>query len=1805
MSETPFEKENIAIIGMGCLFPGAENVEQYWHNIVHKIDHVGGPPPDWRPESLVDGPGNGLDTATTGRGGFLGDLCRFEPKKYGIMPNATDGAEPDQFIALRCAFEAFEDAGHPGINLNKDRTGVILGRGTYINRGLLTVLHHGHVLDQVLNVLGQLLPDNPAIDLAALRREMKENLPPFGPETVPGLCHSVMVGRIANRLDLHGPAFTVDAACSSSLLAVDMAMRELRSGRCDACLAGGVQVSTPAVIDLMFCHLDALSRTGTIKPFSAHANGTLLGEGCGILLLKRQSDAERDGNRIYAVLKSVGMSSDGRATGILAPNSDGQAIAIRQAYDQAGLSPDTIGLVEAHGTGIPLGDKTEIISLSRIFGPRINGRSTVALGSVKSMISHLIPAAGAAALIKTALALYHRVLPPTLHAEEPNPILELEKTRFFLNTNTRPWIHGDRENPRRAAVDAFGFGGTNTHCILEEYAPPDEAAQTDLDRYWPAELVVVSASGRNALRERVQELDRWLQRASSAGLIDVAAACARETGGARVAICATSIEDLQKKLKKTAERLADENRSRIQDRGGVFYYDAPLAKEGKVAFVFPGEGSQYPGMLSDLCRHFPEVRRQFDLAEAAFQTGDTPRTLSRAIFPLADELESAEHDLYAMEWAVESVTASNRALFALMAYLGVKPNGILGHSSGEFTALLAAGAVNMKSDDELIEAIRRGAACNAKLQSSDLVPKAALITVGGADLNVVEQTLSAYEDVVVALDNCPHQMVLAGKEEALFKVRDALAAEGALCEVLPWGRAYHTEAFAPACAVIGEYYDTMQFQQPAVEMWSCATAQRYPAGPEAIKELVTRQWRSKVRFRETIQQMHNDGYRVFLEVGPRGNLTAFLNDTLKKQPHAAIPLNLYRQDDMVQLCTALAMLAAHGVPFDLEKLYARRQPREIDLAGAPPEPPRPAPILKKALPELKLETGTAQRVRQALAGGQAPETYTGAAGPAFVEFQQTMQQFLQVQERVMKSHLRATPPAQPAASEAAPLSAPTGAAHPLETETAPESPAKESGPATSMLDTLLTIVSERTGYPGDMLELDIDLEADLGIDSIKRVEIIAAFRKKAVPSLLEPPDWFIEAMSDARTLGAILQGVAKLVSSAIGAGGPEVETAAPANLLETLREIVSERTGYPVDMLELDIDIESELGIDSIKRVEIIAAFRRQAVPKIEEPPEWFREAMSEARTLGAILDGITALSNEPGAPAKKTDVDIAGFSLWKSVVEHTPGEQISVECELDAETQPFLIDHAFGNTLSTHDPALRPLIVMPLAMTMELMAQAAALLSPQSIVARMRDVQTLSWLDFAAPARRVRVIARRAAPLVYDVTVVEADRENAPIHARAIVEFEEQPLDLGTDRTTPSESAPHRWSPDRLYTDGLFHGPAFRVIEAIEVCTDTTVEAIVRGNGHPLLKNGNAALLLPVAIIDAIGQAIGFWCARETLEMSFPTGLRKIEFGRPQNGNEALRLTGNILGENEGRIHSDLKVVDEAGNVIVRVSGRTDQEIPLPKSFWRYRVNPKETAFSRHRKDLFASAPGIEHCVVTQLEDFGGAVLLEMNGVWSLNLSRYVLDRGERRRFDELTRPPASKAAWLLGRTAAKDAVRIFTGEKWCLADFRIDSDQNGAPAVAADHLRNAPLVSFAHSGFSAMALAVDPERVRGAGIDIECGRELDAAVLEDAYSANERDQIRAWAASSGLIENKAFLAAWCAKEALAKALGCGLLGGPRNVVINSIESGNNSLSMSVQGNMLEHAIQKWGASIAGKEFRAYVETQSGTLAAVCLIDK
>ncbi|MBD3418833.1 MAG: acyltransferase domain-containing protein [Chitinivibrionales bacterium] len=936
--------DDIAIIGMSCIYPGSPSVKSLWNNILRKRDVTSDPPEGWGHETMYDPDSQGRnDRVYCKRGGFISDYAEFNSFEFGIMPNAIEGSDPAQFLALRLAKEALVDAGYAEKPFNRQATGVILGLSVTINKAHATVAQHSLFIDETLGVIKQLNPELEPDQIAEIRQELKNSIPPFNADTCPGVISNLLTGNIANRLDLQGPNYTLDAACASSSIALNAGIRELQSGASDMMLVGGVQAPTSAATFVVFSLLGALSKRGRLRPFDKNADGTLLGEGLGMIVIKRKEDAIVDGDRIYACIKGLGMASDGKGLGALVPRREGQVLAVERAYQTSGIDKDSIELIEAHGTATIVGDKTEMSTLTEVFGVRKDTMPEKAVGSVKSMIGHSMPAAAMASIMKTALALYNKVLPPTL-CDDPNPGLNIEQTPFHINTEVLPWIHS-ADYPRRAGVNAFGFGGINTHTILEEHV--NERTPLFTHDAFSSELFAFAADTKEELRSRIEKVQMYCEREPGASLKNIAFTCA-DTAGAddahtdlRAALVADSISQLRERCREANDRLDRDEVPFQNDRHGIYIFAQKDVMRGKVAFLFSGEGSQYPRMLGDLCLHFPEVREAFDNIDRAFWRHKLSPLPGFVVFPRphcgAQAQKIASELIWEMNYAVVSVLAANHGLYRLLTNLGIKPDALCGHSIGQDYSVFAGGIYKNNDPQMLIDAWIDNEIIAHNIVEQ--IPHAKLLAVGAAPSGAVRKVLDENDGrIAVAMDNCPNQVIICGTENDIIAAQEKLTRAGALCLMLPFDRGYHTDMYRPLCERIAQHADSSGLQSASIPVYSTSSTQIFPGEPERINKLLIDQWAMPVRFRETVETMYADGYRIFIEVGPNSNLTGFVRDILDKKDHLVVATNEASRPGMNQLQATLGKLFVHRVPFDQKYLFAHRSSEVVQLdkeASAP------------------------------------------------------------------------------------------------------------------------------------------------------------------------------------------------------------------------------------------------------------------------------------------------------------------------------------------------------------------------------------------------------------------------------------------------------------------------------------------------------------------------------------------------------------------------------------------------------------------------------------------------------------------------------------------------------------------------------------------------------------------------------------------------------------------------------------------------------------------------------------------------------
>ncbi len=638
-------ERDVAIIGMACVFPKAPDLATFWRNVEAGVDAITEVPAHrWDPV-YYDPSSASPDRVYARRGGFIDDFANFDAGKFGIMPAAARATEPEQLLALQVAADALADAGYAERSFARRTTSVVVGRGHYFGPRMVRMLDVTRGSQQLVESLRRLLPDLPEAQIAEIKKDFQARCGTYNADAAIGLVPNLLASRVANRLDLGGSAYTIDAACASTLLAVDLAVGELREGKADLALAGGVHLCHDVAFWSVFSQLGALSRRQEIRPFDRNADGLLIGEGIGMFVLKRAADARRDGDRIYAVIRGVGTSSDGRDTGLMAPGVEGQVLALTRAWNDAQLDPASVGLVEAHGTATTAGDTAELTTLARIFGAAGGGR--VPLGSVKSMIGHAMPAAGAAGLIKATLAVHHGVVPPTLHCDDPHPLLE--RTRFRTLAAAQPW----EEDLRRAAVNAFGFGGINAHVIID--APRAARGNAVTVPAGPAGDPVFLAAA-----ETCDALAAAVAKGGSGG-----------DGPCRIALVAPTPKRVE-----GAVAAIRAGRPRHGRDGLHFSPRGLVTAGGRIAFLYPGVEAVFSPKVADIARHFglpaPDVESP-GLEQQGFQ-----------IFTL------------------------NAFLTEVMEAAGVRPDMIGGHSIGEWSGMMAAGMFEHSSLQGLIDSLRPG-----------------------------------------------------------------------------------------------------------------------------------------------------------------------------------------------------------------------------------------------------------------------------------------------------------------------------------------------------------------------------------------------------------------------------------------------------------------------------------------------------------------------------------------------------------------------------------------------------------------------------------------------------------------------------------------------------------------------------------------------------------------------------------------------------------------------------------------------------------------------------------------------------------------------------------------------------------------------------------------------------------------------------------------------------------------------------------------------------------------------------------------
>lgn len=1240
--------EPIAVVGMECIYPGSPDLESFWANILEGRDLVTEVPAErWNVDTYYQSGQAGKGKTPSKWGGFIADTP-FDPLAYGIPPQSLAAIEPVQLLSLEVARRALLNAGYDvdGNGFDREKTSVIFGAESGMD------LSNGYCLR---NVYPQYLGELPA--------ELDAVLPDLTEDSFPGILVNVISGRIANRLGLSGVNYSVDSACASSLTAIELAVKELRAGSSDMVLAGGADFHNSINDFLMFASVKALSASGRCRSFDNSADGICLGEGVGVVVLKRLSDAERDGDRIYAVIEGVAGSSDGKGLGLTAPRKEGQKRALERTYWQAGVLAADIGLVEAHGTGTVVGDRTELQTLTEIFNAGGGLPGQAGLGSVKSQIGHTKCAAGIAGLIKISKALYHRVLPPTQNIVQPNAWYRPETSPFMLNNTPQPWL----QPQPLAAVSAFGFGGANFHAVLS--APPASQMPATGVSQWPAELFVFRGASAEAARQQMQRLAEFVRQSDAPlRLRDLSFTVAQE-GEGEVQCCVVA-HDLQELGTRLSAAIAG------QASPGVHLRQADAT--GRVAFLFPGQGSQSPGMLQDIFVAFPQLHHILRVGSPWVHTLYPPTAYGK------EQQRAQQAAITDTRVAQPTLGMADYAMASLLHALGFTPEMSAGHSYGELVALATAGCMDLSTLLSL-----SGQRGEAMLAAAGADPgKMAAVSAG---MDVLAEVLKEHPEVVPANQNSPAQTVISGPSNAVEEALVALKARGIAAQLIQVACAFHSPVVAKAEQLFAERLRSAELQAPGVAVYSNTTAELYPTEPDAIRERLARHIVSPVRFVEQIERMYADGARVFVEVGPGRVLSALVQKILNGKPHRMVATDQKGKPGIPSLLEALAQLAVATGHIDQAVLFQGRGAERVELSA----PRKLSPTCwmingARAWPRqgaLPAHAGKVLMQPLAIAGGGArPVVDQAGEEHAVIHYLNSVREIVHAQRDVMLGFLGqpsvSVRPSTGQVSRGVVLDAVAQAPIPA--------PASAAPAAVSVLDTkttLLAIVSDRTGYPADMLDLDLDLEADLSIDSIKRVEIIGELSERlGVRQLLGgQADKMLEQLATQKTLRAILAWLGERLPAGapVTAAAPVAVQSAPArDPGQVLLAIVSDRTGYPADVLDLDLDLEADLSIDSIKRLEIVGELSEQlGLAQMLASKDATIESLAALKTLRAMTDwlaahtGATVAEAKPAATAAAPEADdMVGPPPLSRYVLHTVAAPDVVSGDHDLAGKRFLI---------------------------------------------------------------------------------------------------------------------------------------------------------------------------------------------------------------------------------------------------------------------------------------------------------------------------------------------------------------------------------------------------------------------------------------------------------------------------------------------------------------------------------------------------
>ncbi|VEP13142.1 Polyketide synthase family protein [Hyella patelloides LEGE 07179] len=856
----------IAIIGMDCRFPGANNPEEFWKLLSEGKDAI----------SKCDR-WSGSDY-----GGFIQDVDKFDPQFFGITPRETQRMDPQQRLLLEISWSALENAAIAPESLANSATGVFIG----ISSSDYTQLqnHYGTELDAYAGT---------------------------------GNAHSIAANRLSYTLDLRGPSISVDTACSSSLVAVHLAINSLRNGECQTAIAGGVNLILSPELTHTFSKAGMMASDGRCKTFDADADGYVRGEGCGVIILKPLDAALRDGDNVLAVVKGSAINQDGRSNGLTAPNSLAQQEVIRNAIVNAGVTPQDISYIEAHGTGTKLGDPIEVNSLKAV----LNGDDTCYLSSVKTNIGHLEAAAGIAGLIKTVLCLQKEIIPPHLNFNSLNPHIDFKNTPFTIPTELKGWQQGDKL--RLAGISSFGFGGTNAHVVVGDVANVETFHETSLQQNnRPLHLLTLSAKNEPALQDLVIQYQNYLETHSDIAILDICltANVGRNHFSHRLAITAESTQQLQEKINSYLLR---------NKTSGIVSSVVERGNKSKIAWLFTGQGSQYEGMGKQLYETQPVFREALEHCAEILQ----PQLKTNLIDVIYPEEKTKNNLLNQTQYTQAAIFALEYALAQMWLSWGIKPDVVMGHSVGEYVAATIAGVLTLEDGLKLIA--ERGKLMQALPQNGSMF---AVFT----NENTVQETIAAYqEEVSIAAVNGDNNIVISGVNRAIVEIISKFESQGISSKQLTVSHAFHSPLMQPILEDFKQVAQTIKYNVPQITLVSNVTGQGI--GREiATAEYWVNHVVAPVQFIQGVKELQKQECNIFLEIGAKPILLGMGRNVLESPlvkggwgGSSCLPSLRLRKSDWSQIIKSVASLYIQGIKINWKNFELVYNSKKIQLPTYP------------------------------------------------------------------------------------------------------------------------------------------------------------------------------------------------------------------------------------------------------------------------------------------------------------------------------------------------------------------------------------------------------------------------------------------------------------------------------------------------------------------------------------------------------------------------------------------------------------------------------------------------------------------------------------------------------------------------------------------------------------------------------------------------------------------------------------------------------------------------------------------------------